>query len=109
MAIGAGVLVGCTPFFGFHLILGLVTAFVFRLNVVYVLLGTQISNPFFATFLAVLSVAIGRSIVNSSNTLGGFSFDWLVGSLLLGGALGVVSGFVSYHIAKRLSRHQTTP
>jgi uncharacterized protein (DUF2062 family) len=102
-AVGAGVFIGCTPFFGFHTFLAIVLSFFFRLNFVYVWLGTQISNPFLAGFLTVASVGVGKYMIKSSSqTLGGFSLDWLIGSVLVGGVLGIVSGFASYFVANKV-------
>jgi uncharacterized protein (DUF2062 family) len=100
-AIGAGVFLGCTPFFGFHTLLAMVLSFLFRLNFVYVWLGTQISNPFLAGFLTVASIGVGRYVIrSSSHTVAGFSLEWLVGSILVGGVLGIVAGVSSYIVAK---------
>jgi uncharacterized protein (DUF2062 family) len=102
-AIGAGVFLGCTPFLGFHTFLAMVLSFLFRLNFVYVWLGTQISNPFLVGFLTVASVGVGRYVVRTpSHTVAGFSLEWLVGSLFVGGVLGLVSGVTSYLVAKEV-------
>ncbi len=58
-AIFLGVLIGCSPFYGFHVVLCLVLAFAFRLNKLVVWLGSNVSLPVFAPFLTFLSVQCG--------------------------------------------------
>ncbi|HEV3215397.1 MAG TPA: DUF2062 domain-containing protein [Vicinamibacterales bacterium] len=104
-AVGAGVFLGCTPFFGLHTLLAMALSFLFRLNFVYVLIGTQISNPFLAGFLTVASVGVGRYVIKtSSHTVAGFSLEWLVGSLVVGVTLGIASGLTSYLVARKFAR-----
>src|SRR5258707_1855802 len=50
-AIGVGVFIGCTPFFGFHLLICWAVGSVFRLNRLQVYLAANISNPLLAPFL----------------------------------------------------------
>jgi predicted LPLAT superfamily acyltransferase/uncharacterized protein (DUF2062 family) len=109
LAVGVGVWIGCTPFFGFHTLIAAALALVFRLNAVYVWLGTQISIPPLAPFLAIASIAIGARITQSqwhvhSNSAGIFSWNWLLGSVILGAGLGVLSGLGSYFAAKKIQR-----
>jgi uncharacterized protein (DUF2062 family) len=107
-AVGAGVFIGCTPFFGFHTFLAMVLSFFFRLNFVYVWLGTQISNPFLAGFLTVVSVGVGKYMIkSSSHTLGGFSLEWLIGSVLVGGVLGIISGVTTYLVANKVGSNSS--
>src|SRR5262249_37892870 len=102
-AIAVGVFLGCTPFFGFQTILAAPAAYLFRLNVFDVGLGTQISNPFFAGFLTITSVAVGGALLhNRSNILAHFSVDWLVGSAIVGVCLGAAAGAATYAAAARI-------
>ena len=104
-AIGVGVFLGCTPFFGFHTLLATAASFLFGLNLMYVWLGTQISNPFFAGFLTAGSIGVGRYLLHdASYAVGRLSLDWLVGSVVVGSVLGTVSGVVSYGAAWRIRR-----
>lgn len=102
-AVGVGVWVGTTPLFGLHtLIIGLL-AFVFRLNAVYLWLGTQISIPPLAPLLAIVSIALGNLVTKKSGTsASGFSWNWMLGSLVFGLGLGLTLGFGAYLIAKRI-------
>jgi uncharacterized protein len=102
-AIGVGVFLGCTPFFGFHTALALGASFLFRLNFVTVWLGTQISNPLFATGLTVTSIAVGSFLLHQTpQTFGHFSANWLAGSLLVGAALGAISGVLGGFVVRSI-------
>lgn len=109
-AIGTGVFLGCTPFFGFHTLLAIAASFLLGLNVVFVWLGTQISNPLFAGVLSVASIAVGKYLLRGTlNTAGRVSLAWLTGSIVVGAVLGTVSGVVSYFAAERLRRSRAEP
>lgn len=111
MAVGLGVLIGTTPFFGFHAPIAIALALLFRLNVIAIFLGTQISIPPLAPLLAFSSIKLGSFILGSKppetfefQTAKLFFIDWLVGSLFLGTALGVLAGSGTYLIHRRLVR-----
>jgi len=99
-AIFLGVLIGCSPFYGFHVILCLVLAFVFRLNKLVVWLGSNVSLPVFAPFLTFLSIQCGYLMIHGeladvtletireTGALDLFWY-WTVGFLPVGSALGV--------------------
>ena len=106
-AVGAGVWIGCTPFFGLHALIAAGIALIFRLNAVYLLLGTQISIPPIAPFLALASLGVGSWITGKhSGSATGFSWNWLLGSLIVGAALGVCLGTFSYLMAKSVQKRR---
>ncbi len=106
-AIGVGVFLGCTPFFGFHTLLAMAVSFLFGLNFAFVWLGTQISNPLFAGFLTVGSIGVGRFLFHDvSRTAGRLSLDWLAGSVVVGAVLGSASGVVAYVAAVRFQKRR---
>ena len=104
-AIFLGVLIGCSPFYGFHVILCLVLAFVFRLNKLVVWLGSNVSLPIFAPFLTFLSIQCGHLIVHQ--TLADISLAgiratgalelfwyWTLGFVPVGSVLGAAFGLI---------------
>jgi uncharacterized protein len=104
-AIGVGVFLGCTPFFGFHTLLAMAASFLFGLNFVCVWLGTQISNPLFAGLLTAGSIGVGGYLLHDSpSTIGRLSLDWLAGSVAVGSVLGIVSGIMTYGVARCLRK-----
>ena len=96
LAFGAGVLIGCTPFFGFHGLMAAAVAFLFRLNFIFLVLGTQISIPPMAPLLAWASVSLGTRMGLAES---GF-LKWLYGSFVLGMGLGGLTTFISYPLIK---------
>lgn len=108
LAVGIGTLVGTTPLFGLHTAIVIAIAVVFRLNAPLLWLGSQISIPPLAPFLALASLSIGSwlfhqpipslSLATARNSL----LLWSVGSLVLGTALGFVTGTIAYFTARQL-------
>src|SRR5207253_2547937 len=92
LALGIGVFVGCTPFFGLHTAIVAVIALVFRLNAAVLWLGSQISIPPLAPILAYTSIKVGEG-------------SWLKGSLVVGSLLGTCLGLVTF-IATTVARRK---
>ncbi len=113
-AVGIGVLIGVSPFFGLHLVLCILAATLLRLNRVITYLAANISVPIVAPFLAFGSVQVGTFALRGEwlaldvDTLidadpWQFGGAWLVGSLFLGIAIGVPAGLATI-IAVRTAR-----
>ena len=100
LAVFFGMVIGTTPFFGFHLLLCIIIAFLFKLNKVFVYLAANISNPFFIPFLSYGSIQIGHfinkgkfldlTIKNITVLDNQFLQNWILGSLVLGTMLGLL-------------------
>jgi predicted LPLAT superfamily acyltransferase/uncharacterized protein (DUF2062 family) len=120
VAIGVGVLIGTSPFFGVHFLIVGAVAFIFRLNAAALFLGSQISIPPLAPFVVLGSIWMGHRILMGlgfpaplenldklapkeivTTALHHFG-QWLLGSLVLGTLLGVVFGGLAYFAARRL-------
>jgi uncharacterized protein (DUF2062 family) len=117
--IGVGALVGTSPFFGFHIVIGAALARLLRLNQLAVLAGEPVSLPFIAPFLVFASVQVGHRIREgawaslagltlSVEQAGAFVLDWWLGSLLVGSALALVLGGGAYLLLGRF-RSQSAP
>ena len=65
----AGIFVSFTPFFGFHFMMAALVAWIIRGNIVAALLGTFVGNPLTFPFIAVLSVTLGRRMLDVEGTL----------------------------------------
>lgn len=102
LAVGLGIVIGCSPFFGLHLWIGLGLAVLLRLNKVAVFFGAQISIPPLAPVIGFASVQLGALILQGHplhlapadfalarlpTLLRSFFLAWLLGGLLLGLAL----------------------
>lgn len=103
LAIAVGILIGCSPFFGLHALIGIMVAARFRLNKLATFIGTNISNPLTGPFVIVASIQVGWRIlygswlthvidiahVESIWSLGNrILASWLVGFPLVGAAVG---------------------
>lgn len=108
-AVGLGVFIGCTPFYGAHLALSYAAASLLGLSRVMVYLAANISNPAVAPFLVFAEVQVGSVIrrgaahpltVEALRAMRPWSFgaDVLVGAAVIGTLLGAIAA-----IAVRLS------
>jgi len=114
-AVGVGVFIGCSPFYGFHLLLCLVAARVLGLNRMLTYLASHISLPGVWPLLALAEIQIARRVRGlpamsirpehlrhlNWRQLGG---DLLLGSVLVGVVLAVAFALPTYWIARRRAR-----
>ena len=99
-ALGLGVFIGCTPFYGFHLLLCWVAGWALRLNRLKLYLASNISNPLFSPFLLFAELQTGAwmrrqdlhdltiAAIRTTSPLT-FGADLLAGSLVVGAVLGL--------------------
>ncbi|MFN7979026.1 MAG: DUF2062 domain-containing protein [Vicinamibacterales bacterium] len=111
-AVGLGVFIGCTPFYGLHLAISYGLAWLFGLSRLTVYLFANISNPFVAPFLVFAEVQVGRLVrggafypltVDALRTMRPWTFgaDLLAGAAVVGALLGVGMGLVVYQGLRR--------
>ena len=99
LALGIGVAIGTLPLYGLHTGIVALLVLASRLNFIYMFIGSNISLPFFAPFLVLGSKAIGGKILGAqapAGTMAGFGKAWIVGSVVLGVFLGVLSFLIFY-------------
>jgi len=117
-AFGLGTFIGCSPAFGFHLLLCLFSGWLLGLNRLKMYLGANISNPFVAPFLLFAEVQIGRSLRAGAPyplsleafrtfTLWDFAADLVLGSLVVGAVLGAVAASATYALVRRYGTIET--
>ncbi len=110
-AIGLGVFIGCSPLYGFHLLLCVAVGWCLGLNRLKMYLAANISNPFVAPFLILTELQTGAWLrrdqlhaltLDAVRNVDPWSFgaDLIVGSLVVGGVLGVLSGTATYFMAR---------
>jgi len=130
LAFGVGMFIAFFPVLGTHTLVGLVVAFVFRLNRVAVLAGAWMSNPWTIGPMLTAGTLVGCALLGvSPNSLGAVDwtltgpafFDSLVagfrpllwpfvfGNLLTGVVAGFTSFFVVNAILKSRSSSDLTP
>ena len=113
LALLAGIIIGCSPFFGLHAIIGVITAAGLRLNKLITIAGTNISNPLTGPFVILASIKVGWSIlygtwlplgvdelrIQSIWHLGNrLMASWLVGFPLVGAVVGIAAIGLFYPI-----------
>ncbi len=116
LAVGLGVLVGCSPLYGLHSLIGVGLAALLRLNQVALFVGTQVSIAPLAPFVAFAAIQLGALVLTGQppalsatslsatdlpRLLGTFGLYWAVGGLLIGLALGSLIGLVVALAARR--------
>jgi uncharacterized protein (DUF2062 family) len=114
LSVGIGVFCACTPFLGLHMWMALAAATLLRLNRLWAFLASRASvTPIFLwiTFCEIeiahrlrsgawASLAPREALSHGPALL----TDWLIGSAIVGGLLGVAAGSVAYAWARsRLS------
>jgi uncharacterized protein (DUF2062 family) len=115
LAIATGVFIGTLPLWGLHMWIGLLVAFLARLNKLAVFLGTQISLPWMIPILIMGSLQIGELIVHQRllavdasfldlGRLPSLCIPWVVGSVVLGILLGGLSFGLSMYVLMRRRR-----
>jgi uncharacterized protein (DUF2062 family) len=106
-AVLVGCIVGCTPFFGLHIVLCVALAWLLGLNQLAVYGAANLSIPPLVPFIGFASVQLGERLrhgqwLNLSRsdfqlaqlrvTATTFFTDWLVGGVALGAAIGLCGG-----------------
>jgi uncharacterized protein (DUF2062 family)/SAM-dependent methyltransferase len=114
-ALGVGILIGCSPFYGFHLLLVWSVGWLLRLNRLKMYLAANISNPLFSPLLVLSELQAGAwarrqdfhqlslSEIRTTNVwvYGG---DLLLGSVIVGTILGLTVAAATYATAGAMRR-----
>ena len=112
--IALGNFVGILPLPGLHTVTAIGLAYAFRLNIVIVFLGTQISNPFSFPFILFISAQIGSLMLNGGLLQVQFTTDlsvlksYIMPTVLGGIVLGLLVGSVSYFLTLRIAQRFRT-
>jgi uncharacterized protein (DUF2062 family) len=115
-AVALGVLVGFSPFYGFHLLICLALAWALRLNKLIMYAAAHVSTPPLAPFVGFASIQVGEWLrfrrfafpslaalrATPLSTLAKqFFFDWAIGGAVLGVVFGAALGVLTYAILSR--------
>lgn len=107
LAVGLGLYIGASPFYGFHLLLALLFGRLFRVNRLKVYLASNISNPLIAPFLCAGEIQVGawlrRGEFYSAASLPqmqlqGLALDILLGSVVVGVVLALLGMALTYAV-----------
>ena len=101
---GLGAFIGCSPFYGFHLLICWVAGWFLGLNRLKMYLASNVSNPLVAPFLVVAEIQTGAWLRRGPlHTFGPAAVDWLtigadllIGSVIVGAAVGASTAAVTY-------------
>ena len=105
LAFAIGIFVGTTPIYGLHTAAVAALAFLLRLNFIYMWMGTHISLPPLVPFLVWGSESIGSAVLAQDNhSVASFGSAWIVGSIILGFALGTIGFAMMYLLKKQQGR-----
>lgn len=110
VAVGLGVFIGSTPFYGAHFWICLAAGWLLRLNRLKLYLAANISNPFMAPLIVFAEIQAGSYVrrgVGYAVTIAAlrgvdpwlFAADLLVGSVVVGGVLGLAAGLVTWTVS----------
>ncbi len=118
IAFAAGIFIGMSPLFGIHTLLGLLVAYVFRLNKLATIVGVYITNPWTIIPIYTFSTWVGAECLGMNRILP--DIDWrnitfsvlindfrpllmpfLVGTAIMSVLSSVISYFVIYHLVKK--------
>jgi uncharacterized protein (DUF2062 family) len=119
VALAVGVFISFTPFFGLHLVMAIVAAFLFRLNKVACITGTWLNNPFTVVPVTALSYKLGRILLGlppCKITIKGLDWNFMkahaasliLGSSVIGLILAIISYFVCYYLIVSSRRKDAT-
>jgi uncharacterized protein (DUF2062 family) len=112
-AVAIGAFAGCTPAVGVHGPLAMGLATLFKKNRLFAWLGSRISNMIMLPFIALAEVQVAHLIrtgrwldieINRHNAMdqaGALLLDWCIGTVPVGGAIGLVMGLGAYGLAHR--------
>ncbi|MFP5286033.1 MAG: DUF2062 domain-containing protein, partial [Thermoanaerobaculia bacterium] len=115
-AVALGVFIGCTPFYGFHLALCILFAWLLRLNQGLTYLAAHVSLPGVWPLLVFAELQVGRLLRGKDLLsirpeeirqlqLKQFFVDLLLGSTVVGAVLAVAFGAFTLWVARRRQRH----
>lgn len=104
LAVAIGVFVGVVPVYGLHLAIVATISAIFRVNFIYLWLGTHISIPPFIPLLLAGANLIGKKFFDYFyHQQNGFALTMAVGSVILGIILAFVAFIFVFLIKRKIS------
>lgn len=113
ISVALGIFIGLTPFYGFHAIIGVFLATVFKLNKVITFAFTRISFPLFLPFIIMTAMFIGdffvegetdfRNTVFDKNSIKANLIQYIIGQSILTVAAPFIFGSLTYLFLEKVS------
>jgi uncharacterized protein (DUF2062 family) len=118
MAFASGVFIGMSPFLGVHTVLGILVAYIFRLNKLATIVGVYITNPWTIIPIYTFSTWVGAKCLGLKdimpdinwkhitfskllNELSPLLMPFIIGTLLVGVISSVISYVIIYRVVKQ--------
>lgn len=118
LSFAIGVFIGMSPFLGIHTILGIICAYLFRLNKFVTIVGVYITNPWtiipiytFSTFVGARLLGMdkffpavdwkGLTLSKLISELGPLLKPFIIGTLLIGLLSSVASYLILYYLIRK--------
>lgn len=118
-SIALGIFMGIAPVWGWQMALALALAIIFRLNKVITLVASNISIPPLIPFIIFASYLTGGFVLNNHHPVNFDSgitlefvkqnfFQYLLGSIIFGAAMGILTGLIAWIVLSIFRRKQKT-
>ena len=114
LSIALGIFIGVSPFWGFHTVLAISLAAIFRLNKFLSFIFSQISLPPFVPFIIAASLFFGSYFTSGEKPLTEQEFNlemvkanllqYVIGSFIFATIFSVIVGFVFYFLLNFFSK-----
>lgn len=116
-SIALGVFIGFSPFWGFHTLLTISLAVLFKLNKVLAFVASNVSLPPFIPFIIAASLFLGSPFVGGNSNI--FSQDlnfdlvknnllqYLIGSAILSVSMSIISGVAAFLFLNKVDPENT--
>ena len=118
LSFAIGVFIGMSPFLGIHTILGIICAYLFRLNKFVTIVGVYITNPWTIIPIYTFSTYVGARLIGMNRIIP--SIDWknitlsrliselgpllkpfIIGTLFIGLISSLISYIILYHLVRK--------
>jgi uncharacterized protein (DUF2062 family) len=121
LSVGIGAFTACTPFIGLHFWISLGLATLLRLNRVWAVVGSRLSMTPILLLTTFSEIQVAHRLRTGTwvamNWHQAFDhgrelmFDWITGTILVGGPIAITVGLVAYSLARRWQHrlNQRTP
>lgn len=116
-SVALGVLIGFSPFWGFHTLLTISLAVLFKLNKVLAFVASNVSIPPFIPFIIAVSLFLGAPFVGGNSNIFSqeLNFDlvknnllqYLIGSAILSVSMSVISGTAVFLFLNKVDPENT--
>lgn len=116
LSISLGIFIGLSPFWGFHTVLAISLAAIFKLNKFLSFIFSQISVAPLAPFIIGISMFLGSFFVsgNSNFSQQEFNFEmiknnlfqYIIGSFILASSLSAIVGFAFYFLMEFFNKEK---